>query len=819
MQKMFETDLFKYGFLGMLYVAAICIAAVLFGSDFAQVVGWLLTLVAAGIIFFPVSFLVFRRFRDCGILFSITLGVAFLSWLSWLFSSIGFIPFNAWGSVIVWLLCALMSIAFLVSVKRVKGSVIPKNFDFKEKIVPMLITGLVFLVTFIAWNYIRGFKPQAHGSTESIMDYAYMKSLDRSNYMPATDMWLSGKSLNYYYVGQYIATFLSKVSGVGVDYGYNLMLMTEASLALAIPYSLVSTVFSEFTASKGILRKASSHAAGLISGIAVSLSGNFHYLLFYYVVPPLRDMLGVTNMAAADGLSLPNYFFPNSTRYIGYMPNTTDKTIHEFPAYSFVLGDLHAHVINIMFVLCVVGVLYAYMINRKDRIRLTAVDALGHADKDRSDTLFGIERFFAKVFDPCVVVTAFFIGLFHTTNYWDYPIYFVVAGAVILYVNFVTEGARYTGVVLTVFHAAIVIIISKLVCLPFTLSFDQISSDIAAVTQRTPLYQFLVLWGFPFLVAIVFIALVVRNFLAEDKKRRGITPKAKDISVSDIITPDAAMTGRVAEGTPAGNGEKKKRPWFTRFLLGVDPGDVFVVILVCCAMGLCFIPELIYVKDIYSGDYKRANTMFKLTYQAYILFGVSLGYIIARLLIFGKKKARVFGAISLCLVLLCAGYTKLAVDTWYLTADRTFTTVSSTDFLEDETNGEYEAILYLDKNVKGRPVIMEADGDSYTNACRFSAWTGLPTVLGWNTHEWLWRSSGDTGYPAVLTERKNDIRSFYTTSDRSEMQRIIDKYDISYIIVGTEERSRFGGELQEYLLKELGEVFFQNDAVTIVKVS
>ena len=236
-------------------------------------------------------------------------------------------------------------------------------------------------------------------------------------------------------------------------------------------------------------------------------------------------------------------------------------------------------------------------------------------------------------------------------------------------------------------------------------------------------------------------------------------------------------------------------------------------------MGLCFIPELIYVKDIYSGDYKRANTMFKLTYQAYILFGVSLGYIIARLLIFGKKKARVFGAISLCLVLLCAGYTKLAVDTWYLTADRTFTTVSSTDFLENEANGEYEAILYLDKNVKGRPVIMEADGDSYTNACRFSAWTGLPTVLGWNTHEWLWRSSGDTGYPAVLTERKNDIRSFYTTSDRSEMHKILNKYDISYIIIGTEERTRFGGELQEDLLKELGEVFFQNDAVTIIKVN
>ncbi|MBO4498266.1 MAG: hypothetical protein J5739_08680 [Lachnospiraceae bacterium] len=819
MRKMFETKLFKYGFLGMLYVAAICIAAVLFGSDFAQFMGWLLTLVAAGIIFFPVAFLMFRKFRDCGILFSITLGVAFMSWLSWLFSSIGFIPFNVWGSVIVWLVCALANIGFLVAVKRIKGSIIPKDYNFSEKIIPMLITGLVFLVTFITWNYIRGFKPQALGSTECVMDYAFMKSLDRSNYMPATDMWMSGKGINYYYVGQYVATFLSKISGVGVGYGYNFMLMTEASLALAIPYSLVSTVFSEFTASKGILRKASSHAAGLISGIAVSICGNFHYIIFNYVVPPLRDMLGVTSMAKENNLSLPNYFFPNSTRYIGYMPSTTDKTIHEFPAYSFVLGDLHAHVINVMFALCVVGVLYAYVINRKDRIKLAASGAMPLADKNRADSLFGIERFFAKVFDPCVVVVAFFVGLFHTTNYWDYPIYFVVAGAVILYVNFTSEGARYTGLVLTVFHAAIVIIISKLVCLPFTLSFDQISSDIAAVTERTPLYQFLVLWGFPFLVAVVFIVVVVKNFLSTDKARREITVGAKDIEVSDIITPEAALSGHKAEAAPAGKAKEKKKCWIARFLLGVHPSDIFVVIIVCCAMGLCFIPELIYVKDIYSGDYKRANTMFKLTYQAFMLFGVSFGYIFARLLIFGKKKARVFGAICLCLLLLCAGYTKLAVDAWYFTADRTFTTLSATDFLEDGTNGEYEAILYLDKNVRGRPVIMEADGNSYTDACRFSAWTGLPTVLGWNTHEWLWRSSSDLSYPAILSERKADVQTFYTTTDMSEMRKIINKHNISYIIIGTVERSRFGEELQENLLTQLGDEFYSNDSVKIIKVN
>ncbi|MCR5829606.1 MAG: hypothetical protein K6F93_04550 [Lachnospiraceae bacterium] len=776
MLKFLKTDLFKYGFMAVLYIVAFAIAGVLLRGDFWQFFGWWWTLIAAGVIFMPVGILLFGKFNDCGILFCSTLGVAVMSWLSWLFASIGFIPFTTWGCVIILILCTMINIAVIISVKKIRGSFLPERFDLKSKIIPMLISGFIFLVVFLIWTYIRGFKPEALGDTESIMDYAFMKSMDRANYMPAEDMWMAGKSFNYYYLGQYIATFLSKLSGVGVGYGYNLMLMTEAGLAFALPYSLVMNVFSDWCESKGVIRKSASHAAGLISGIAVSLCGNFHYIIFNYLVPPLRDMLGVTDMAANTGYTLPTYFFPNSTRYIGYVPNTSDKTIHEFPSYSFILGDLHAHVINIMFVLCVMGILYAYIQKNKNRIMLTAVRNSPAADKNSRHTLFGIEHFFKKVFDPCVVFTAFFIGMFHMTNYWDYPIYFVVAGAVILYVNFSSEGARSTGLLLTLFHAAIVVIISKLVCLPFTLSFDQISSEILAVTSRTPLYQFLILWGFPFLVGIVYVVSVLRRSLAR----------------------------------------KEEKNVFFRCLLKTDMRDVFIVIVVLCAMGLCLIPEFIYVKDIYSGDYKRANTMFKITYQAFILFGISFGYIIAKMLIFGKKSIRVFGVVCLCLVFVCAGYTKVGTQMWYFVGDREYTGICSTDFLEEE-NAEYEAIRFLDENVKGRPVIIEANGDSYSRECRFSAWTGLPTLLGWKTHEWLWRSSGDTGYPVVLSERENDIRTLYTSEELSEKRKVIDKYDISYIIIGNVERLKYAEALNEDKILELGEIFFENEEVTIIK--
>ncbi|MBO4762254.1 MAG: hypothetical protein J5499_02400, partial [Lachnospiraceae bacterium] len=86
-------------------------------------------------------------------------------------------------------------------------------------------------------------------------------------------------------------------------------------------------------------------------------------------------------------------------------------------------------------------------------------------------------------------------------------------------------------------------------------------------------------------------------------------------------------------------------------------------------------------------------------------------------------------------------------------------------------------------------------------------------------HEWLWRSSSDLGYPAILSERKADVQTFYTTYDKAEMRKIIKKYNISYIIIGTVERSRFGADLQENLLMQLGEVLYTNDVVTIIKVT
>ena len=54
------------------------------------------------------------------------------------------------------------------------------------------------------------------------------------------------------------------------------------------------------------------------------------------------------------------------------------------------------------------------------------------------------------------------------------------------------------------------------------------------------------------------------------------------------------------------------------------------------------------------------------------------------------------------------------------------------------------AIRWLDETIEGQPVVLEANGDSYSDYERVSAMTGLPTVLGWYVHEWLWRGDPQT---------------------------------------------------------------------------
>ena len=161
------------------------------------------------------------------------------------------------------------------------------------------------------------------------MDYGFMEAMMRSKTLPATDLWYSQGKINYYYGGQYFAVFLTKLSGAKVELTYNLMRTFVAGLAFAMPFSLVHQMVTDRLGKTGSRwKKALPSVTGILAGISVSIAGNMHYVVYGQIIPFIRKL---------KGEEVSSYWFPDATRYIGFNPDVEDKTIHEFPCYSFVL--------------------------------------------------------------------------------------------------------------------------------------------------------------------------------------------------------------------------------------------------------------------------------------------------------------------------------------------------------------------------------------------------------------------------------------------------------------------------------------------------
>lgn len=728
-------------------------------KDFLPFMHWWLVLFVLGVIFLPFAHKLFSRSHDNGFLFSKVIGIALSGYLMWLLSSLRLMKFSGASCVIIVLFCFA---ANLILFGKSSGEDRLSIFN-RRKINAIVTEELVFFAIFLIWTYIRGFKPEAYG-TEKFMDYGFMTSMMRADYMPPQDLWFAGHTINYYYVGQFIATYMTKLSFVPVNAGYNLMLMTLAAFTFVLPCSLVYNITKNHYEYQGMPGRKAPLFAGILSGAGVSLAGNMHFSLFYWIIPGIKKFIGTYT-------EKDKYWFPDSTRYIGYNPDTADKTIHEFPAYSFVLGDLHAHVINIMFVITLLAILYAWLQYRRELIasnrRFKLTDAL----------------LVKELYNPYIIMSGFLIGLFHTTNFWDFPIYYVVAGAVILFCNAIVYRFEIRTIWITTLQGIVVMAVAKLTALPFTLNFDQISTEVYLAVDHTPFYQLVILWGLPVTVITGFF---MERILAYRIRRR-------------------EGTNRVPEGL------KTEKPVgrLRGFLYDLSITDLFVLTVGLCAIGLVLIPEVIYVKDIYSGDYKRANTMFKLTYQAFIMFGIASGYIFVKFLK-GRRgyRRKIFAGITLLFFLSSLWYTKVAVAAWYgnIFNSHNYKGLDAAAFMQTVMPDDYLAVEWLNNNIQGTPVILEANGESYTDYERISVMTGLPTVAGWYVHEWLWRGSHE-----VVDGRAADIETIYTSADREQVLKLIDRYRVEYICVGKLEYEKYT-DVNTKLLKNLGDVVFSSPA-------
>ncbi|MHB1452989.1 MAG: DUF2298 domain-containing protein [Saccharofermentanales bacterium] len=848
-------------------VAAVSLSFYFLRSDAPVFIIWYLTFLLSSFAFLPLSALIFTKNADKGYAFAKPLSMAVAGFTIWTLSYLHIVPFRFVAILIVFIAFFIL----FLSLRRTREA-FADTFRSARTVRMMAIEETIFAGGLLFWSFVRGIKPLLD-SLEKPMDYGFMMSMMRTDFLPAKDMWFSAGNINYYYFGQYIYTFMTKLSGLHPDVTYNLSMAATFALTLSLSFALCYMLL-ETGMKKGLKLFAAAPAlGGAIGSFFVTIGGNSHaffygshfnsvtqtlvkapgYKLLKYLwdkgllvkwQPAAEDLVGKTD---TNGIVIDSFWFANSTRFIGYNPTTHDKTIHEFPYYSFLVADLHAHLINLSFVLLLIA-LMAVLVNSPAMYRIgasfrrTELLLSGTEDKGwlRKEAKTASGAFLSTVANPIFLISSLLLGIFMMCNFWDFAIYLVVISMTLLIVNLKGIGklgswetlpvflfqlvsvmvpflfisnpafaiAGFAGSVIVCFlllllssdaftitgaQISLLFFISNLLILPFNLNFEPISKSIALSINHTPIYQLAVLWCTHLLIGLLFVIFVIRRRVAEK---------------TDIPGHAVYARGRVS-----------------RFLTGMNPVDLFVAGLFVCGLIFVVMPELVYVVDIYSGDYKRANTMFKFTYQAFVMLSLVMGYCVMRIALTKPGPSKVdyrWSFVSIAMILMLAVpayYPTVATGQWIgeLKLDR----YQGLDGIEGlASTDRLEAINWINENIEGQPVLLESYGDSYSEYCQLSAYTGLRTVIGWQTHEWLWRTSKvvTDGYNQIVRPHQTDVQAIYEFKDQAAVNRLILKYDIGYIAVGQVERSKFAS-INEEMLKTLGSIVFENEGLYIIKVA
>lgn len=675
----------------------------------------------SGIITLPLSSGIFKNFHDKGWMFSKILGIAFSAVSIWLLSYLKILKFSTLNCYFI--LAILLIINIFIFIKN-KKTINLTSHIFSN----ILITELLFVILFIFWTFIKSFNVPLDQYTEQFMNYGFMNALMNTSYMPAEDIWFSGNNINYYYFGQYFSAFIAKISFVKVNAAYTLMLALISSFTFILPYSIVYNLgVSIVKDNVKNFSKFIPFITAIIAGLSICIGGTLYYPIYKWFAP-----------------NHDSYFYADPTRYIGYRPETNDKTITDIPSYSNVTRDLHAHYVDIIFVFTTLAILLAILFEKE------------------------LDSTKKRLLHVPIFILGVILGIQKMTNFWDFPIYLVVISAILILNTLIKYKLSFKNILIGFLQILEIVAIEELITLPFTLDLYISATKVYLTHVTSPFYKLLVLWGFPIICYIFNLIIIIFKLIKNNNSK--FMDKIKEIKTSDL----------------------------------------YILILGICAIGLVILPEIIYLKDIYGDEYKRANTMFKLTYQAYILFSISTSYIIIKHISNNKNIAKkIFAGILLIIYLTTFGYGLNAIES-ITGAKKTYNLDNSEYYIKTNHPDDYEAIQWIKSNIDREKIILENADGSYNPSGRLSVFTGNPTVLGWHGHQWIWRADRDYSPTEELNNRWNDVYTIYTTNDESLLKDLIKKYNISYIYIGNVEL-KSNKYLNLNLLLNIGNIVYKKD--------
>lgn len=837
---------------------------------------WYLVISLIGWMTFPLVHRIFPALADRGYSLSRAFGLLLWSFVFWLLASLHIIQNDTGGLGLAFALVVGLSAYALGRMMKdgelTEGDTPPLFVAhlselrgwLKSNLRLVIMTEVLFLVSFATWAFVRACSPNIEtAGGEKFMETAFINAIMRSPAFPPHDPWLSGYAISYYYFGYVMTAMLAKATGVLASVAHNLMSALIFALSAVGAYGLIYNLLAAFRRAKDGGRKTEDQPPSVhrFSSLGLPFLGPF----FLLIVSNLEGFLEVLHQR---GIFWPSRFWTwldmtelslPPIQPLGWVPERfiwwwrasrviTDynlagartEIIDEFPFFSYLLGDLHPHVLAMPFGLLAVAVaLNIFLGGWSGETNLLGL----HIRINRTGFL----------------LSAFVVGGLAFLNTWDAGAYLaVISGAYVL--MFARESGWRIGLAGEVVKFALLAgLLGILMYLPFYIGFSSQASgflpNLVSATRGAhlwvmfgslfvPLFAyliylcasgkrgangrlglgltfglFLLLWGFSWLLGW-FAWLRVPDFADQYLKSQGVsTPMSFFLgaNLSRLVNIGGGLTLVVLLAAALALIARTKA---LRPLTAIDesyimdnpssfqahrfgqpfyrPSD-FVLLLIILGGLLVLAPEFVFIRDNFGN---RMNTIFKFYFQAWLLWSLAAAFGVAVMLQNLRGMWSYIYRTGLALILIMAlAYPVLGL--W--TRTNHFSpaygwTLDGAAYLDRDNPGDAAAIRWLRSAPDG--VIAEATQPyvSYQYFARISTFTGLPAVIGWPGHEDQWR-----GDYTPQGSRVDDIRLLYETKDWAAAKTILDRYNVRYVYIG----------LLEHITYRVNEIKFQNNLAQV----
>lgn len=697
----------------------------------ACVISWWVVLEVIGLVTFPLVARVCSGLRDQGYSISKILGLLILTFLVWMLSSLRLLSFG-FGSIMV-SFAILAVVCLLLGRKHLRPSTWPRR--------QILISEVVFGVSFIAFLLVMYGKPDIYyGGADFFMDYAFLGSILRGGYFPPPDPWLAGATLPYYYGGHLVVAVLTVVTRVPPSIAFNVAVAMYFALAVCASYGLGYNITG---------RKLYGALAALFVCVVGFLTGT------YQLIGHLLDM----DVMGAYHIGSPNIIEWMLNFDFWSAPWLIPHAMAQYPYYLFLAGTLHAFMMSIPFQLMFIALVYAAF--RK------SATADGATMRDR-------------VLE--VAVLGLSLGFLSLVNTWDYPVYmaFVVGAFVLLRIGrSIKEVAARLGGILA---------LSFVLYIPYYLSRSMGGvSGLGVVADRTNLGSF-----FEALTLFLFLTFSLLFVMRRPELFRHWVVVAITLVIlfATILVAIFAGFPLLIVLVPV-----ILLSLYYIFRAETKGRGEFALLLIVMGFSLALFCELLYVDDCYGDPWERFNTVFKFYVPLWVFLGLSSAYAVFHVSSRLKKGAVKAVWTALAVLILVACLVHPVVSTVSATGGRhegwglTRGTLDGMAYLKSIQKGDYEALRWMNEEIDGHPVVLEAPGAVFQYVSRVSTFTGLPTIVGWTSWEVMWRGAWDE-----VANREREADRIYSTLDYGEAVALLDKYEVEYVYVGSLERQKYEDE-------------------------